>query len=294
VAQLIQAGKGQPLRLTVRGARGESQVELTPVPTVGRDPLGDEHRYWHIGAFSAESPPAVIGQVVPDDPAARGGVKSGDVVLTIEGKPVKSWDQMADAIRKRPGQATELTVKRGAETLTLSVTPKTDKDVGPDGKPIEVGRIGITQAPMPPRDAIFVRLNPVEAAWEGVLKTVEWTVVTVRGLYKIVVGQLSRSNIGGPIQIAQAAGEQARQGLAPLALFTAVVSVNLAVLNLLPVPMLDGGHLLFFLIEGILGRPLSERKRELAQQVGGALLLLLIGFALYNDLARLDVFGFFR
>ena len=294
VAQLIQASDGKRLRLTVRRVAGESQVDVTPVPTVGRDPLGDEHRYWHIGAFTTESPPPVIGQVVPDTPAGRAGIKTGDIVLTVEGKSVRSWDEMADVIRKRPGQPTTVTVKRGDETLTLSVTPQADKDVGPDGKPIEVGRIGITQSLMAPRDAIFVRLGPLEAAREGVLKTVEWTVVTVRGLYKIVVGQLSRSNIGGPIQIAQAAGEQARQGLSPLALFTAVVSVNLAVLNLLPVPMLDGGHLLFFVIEGILGRPLSERKRELAQQVGGALLLLLIGFALYNDLARLDVFGFFR
>src|SRR5438093_6380480 len=113
-------------------------------------------------------------------------------------------------------------------------------------------------------------------------------------MYKLITVQLAPSNIGGPIQIAAAAGEQARQGLPYLTLFTAFISVNLAVLNLLPVPMLDGGHLLFFVIEGVLGRPLSLKKREAAQQLGLVLLLLLMVFAIYNDLVRIDAFKFFR
>ena len=118
--------------------------------------------------------------------------------------------------------------------------------------------------------------------------------MTVKGMFKLVTAQLAPSNIGGPIQIAAAAGEQARQGFAYLTLFTALISVNLAVLNLLPVPMLDGGHLLFFTIEGVLGRPLAARKREMAQQVGFVLLMLLMVYALYNDLVRIDAFKFFR
>jgi regulator of sigma E protease len=139
-----------------------------------------------------------------------------------------------------------------------------------------------------------VRSNPVAAVRDGVERTAEITMLTAVGLWKIVVGQLDRSNIGGPIQIAQAAGEQARHGLPNLAFFTAVISVNLALLNLLPVPMLDGGHLLFFVCEAVLGRPLSVRKREVAQQVGFVLLLMLMVFAVYNDLVRIDVMRFFR
>jgi regulator of sigma E protease len=120
------------------------------------------------------------------------------------------------------------------------------------------------------------------------------TVLTIKGLWKLVSRQIDSSNIGGPIQIATEAGRQAKDGMASLALFTAIISVNLAVLNLLPVPMLDGGHLFFFVIEAILGRPLSLQKREAAQRVGFVLLMLLMVYALYNDLVRIDAFKFFR
>lgn len=211
-------------------------------------------------------------------------------MLKLEGKPVFSWDELAEAIQARAGQPTRLLVQRGSETQTITVTPNAVKDRGPDGAEIEVGRIGIS----PALAVTYVRANPITALWEGVTRTVEVTALTAIGLYKIVVGQLDRSNIGGPIQIAVAAGEQARQGLPSLAFFTAVISVNLFLLNLLPVPMLDGGHLLFFAFEAVLGRPLSVRKREVAQQVGFVLLMLLMVFAVYNDLARIDVFRFFR
>ena len=146
----------------------------------------------------------------------------------------------------------------------------------------------------PFQTAEFVRLGPLTALWDGAVRTGEVTTLTVVGLWKIVLGQIDRKNIGGPIQIAVSAGEQARQGLPSLAFFTAVISVNLFVLNLLPVPMLDGGHLLFFLCEAVLGRPLSVRKREVAQQVGFVLLMLLMVYAVYNDLERIGLIRFFR
>ncbi|MFQ5532993.1 MAG: site-2 protease family protein, partial [Candidatus Methylomirabilales bacterium] len=151
------------------------------------------------------------------------------------------------------------------------------------GEEIEVGKIGIT----PASSVIYVRSNPLLAARLGIVQTGTYTALTVRAFWKLVTGQLPTSTLGGPIQIAVVAGEQAKQGVMSLALFTAVISVNLAILNLLPVPVLDGGHLLFFAIEGLMGRPLSVRKRELAQQVGFALLLLLMVFVVYNDLARI-------
>ena len=122
----------------------------------------------------------------------------------------------------------------------------------------------------------FEPYNPVMAAGYGTVKTWDMTVAHGQGLWKLVSRQIDSSNIGGPIQIATEAGRQARDGMASLALFTAIISVNLGVLNLLPVPMLDGGHLLFFVIEAVLGRPLAARKREMAQQVGFVLLMLLM------------------
>ena len=234
--------------------------------------------------------PPSIGDLVAGFPAQKAGLKSGDVIVSLEGKPVLSWDELAEGIQQRPGQPTRLEVKRGAETLAVTVVPNAVKERGPDGKEIEVGRIGIS----PAAGFSFVRSNPIQAFREGLDRTVEVTALTAVGLYKIVVGQLDRKNIGGPIQIAVTAGEQARQGVASLAFFTAVISVNLFLLNLLPVPMLDGGHLLFFVFEAVLGRPLSLRKREVAQQVGFGLLMLLMVYAVYNDLDRIGLFSFFR
>jgi regulator of sigma E protease len=154
-----------------------------------------------------------------------------------------------------------------------------------------VGRIGVS---IVTKTVTYEPYSPLAAAWNGTARTWDMTVVTVKGLWKILSRQIEASNIGGPIQIASEAGRQAKEGLGSLALFTAIISVNLAVLNLLPVPMLDGGHLLFFLIEAVLGRPLSLKKREAAQQLGFVLLLLLMVYALYNDLVRIDAFKFLR
>ena len=284
----VQASKGRSLRLDVTDAAGTRQVTVTPQRVAGRDIFGDEQDYWDLGARQAVSDQATIGDVIPGGAAAQAGLKPGDIIVSLETQPISSWDDLADGISKRAGKETVLGVKRGAQTLTVTVTPA---PTGPDGK----GRIGISHSMAPAAGAVFVRSNPLAAIRDGLLKTWEWTHLTVKGMYKLITVQLAPSNIGGPIQIAAAAGEQARQGLPYLTLFTALISVNLAVLNLLPVPMLDGGHLLFFACEAVLGRPISVRKREIAQQVGFVLLMMLMVYAVYNDLSRLDVFHrFFR
>jgi regulator of sigma E protease len=285
----VREGGGKAIELTVAGPVGaERRLTVTPLRVAEKDIFGDEREVWDIGATPFVA--ATIGDVVAGFPAAQAGLRPGDTVLTIEGRPIVTWNDLAEAISRRADQPTRLEVRRGGETVTLTVTPRAVKDRGPDGKETMVGRIGISPSPA----ATYVRVNPVVAVWEGAEKTAEITALTAIGLWKIVVGQLDRSNIGGPIQIAQAAGEQARHGLPSLAFFTAVISVNLALLNLLPVPMLDGGHLLFFVCEAVLGRPLSVRKREVAQQVGFVLLMMLMVFAVYNDLVRIDVLRFFR
>jgi regulator of sigma E protease len=288
VLRAVQDLRGETIQFTIRGERGERNVGVTPVKSKVRDLFGDEREVWDIGARPFAPP--VIGEVLAGMPAERAGLRPGDTVIAVEGQPIRTWDDLAESIHKRPGQPTRLEVKRGTETLTVSVTPSGMKDRGPDGKEIEVGRIGIG----PAAAATFVRSNPVVAIWDGAVRTAEVTELTAVGLYKIAVGQLDRRNIGGPIQIAVTAGEQARQGLPSLAFFTAVISVNLFLLNLLPVPMLDGGHLLFFACEAVLGRPLSVKKREVAQQVGFVLLMLLMVYAVYNDLDRIGLFRIFR
>jgi regulator of sigma E protease len=288
VLQTVQDQRDGTIQFVVKRDGAERTVGVTPLRSKARDLFGDDRDIWDIGARPFTAP--VIGEVLGGLPAERAGLRSGDTVVAIDGKSVRTWEEVAETIRKRAGQATSLEVKRVTEMLTVSVVPNAFKERGPDGKEVEVGRIGISPAaPM-----MYVRSNPIRAIWDGVARTAEVTELTAIGLYKIVRGQLERSNIGGPIQIAVTAGEQARQGLPSLAVFTAVISVNLFLLNLLPVPMLDGGHLLFFACEAVLGRPLSVRKREVAQQVGFVLLMLLMVYAVYNDLDRIGLFRIFR
>jgi regulator of sigma E protease len=286
--QAVYDGRGRPLSLTVEGPGGSRQVTLTPARTRVRDLFGDERETWDVGARPYLPP--TIGEVVVGYPADEAGLERGDQVAALEGKPVMTWDELAEGIQRRPGQPTRLEVKRGSRIFTVTVTPNAVKDRTTDGREAEVGRIGISPVPA----SEFVRTSPVAAVRDGAVRAAEVTALTAVGLWKIALGQIDRKNIGGPIQIAVSAGEQARQGLPSLAFFTAVISINLFVLNLLPVPMLDGGHLLFFAFEAVLGRPLSVRKRELMQQVGFVLLMLLMVYAVYNDLERIGILRFFR
>lgn len=280
LTKALQWSRGETVQLTVRRGEHEQKAALTPARTKVKDIFGDDYEVWDLGARPYV--PAKVAEVLAGYPAAKAGLKSGDVVVALDGVPVFSWDELAEGIHKRPGREVRLSVRRGEQSLTAAVVPQATKQRTPSGEETEVGLIGIS----PAGSVTYVRSNPIAAVGDGIVRTGEITALTAVGFWKLVKRELPASTIGGPLQIAVTAGEQARQGLASLAFFTAVISINLAVLNLLPVPMLDGGHLFFFAIEAVLGRPLSLRKRELAQQVGFVLLMLLMVFAVYNDVQR--------
>jgi len=290
VDRAVAGSVGRPLQLDVEREGARQAMTVTPRRTTVQDPILKESReVWDIGAGPHGAP--VITSVTPDSPAEAAGLKPGDVVLSVADQRVFSPDEMVQAIKSRPRQKLALIVERDGKQLSLTVTPNAEKERGPSGDEVEVGRI---QAGIGGKAVGTAPYNPVAAVWHGAAWTANMSAIIVKGLWRIVLGSIDRSNIGGPIQIASMAGQQAREGFGQLALFTAFISVNLAVLNLLPVPILDGGHLLFFVIEAVLGRPLSLKKREVAQQLGLALLLLLMVFAIYNDLVRLDAFRIFR
>ena len=281
---------GRPLELEIGRAGAERKVTVTPRQASFRDPIFKEPKEtWELGAGPQLTPQ--IGSVNAGSPAEKAGLRAGDLVTAVAGAPVYTPEELMQTIQKRAGQTFGITVERGGKSLPLTVTASRVKEKGPTGQELEVGRIGVG---IITKTVSYEPYNPVSAAGHGVVKTWDMTVLTVRGLWKVVWGQIDRSNIGGPIQIATEAGRQAKEGVGSLALFTAIISVNLAVLNLLPVPMLDGVHLFFFLIEAVLGRPLSLKKREAAQQLGFVLLMLLMVYALYNDLVRIDAFKFFK
>jgi regulator of sigma E protease len=280
---------GRPLALRVRRGDAQQTLTLSPRRKSVTDPIFKESReVWDIGAGPQLVPQ--ISSVAPDSPAATAGLQPGDVVAAVAGQPVYTPEDLVEAIRTRPRQPFELTVERDGKRLMLRVTPDAAKDKTATGEEVTVGKI---QAGIATKAVRFEPYNPLYAVVYGTQRTWDMTVLTVKGLWKLVSRQIDSSNIGGPIQIATEAGRQAKEGMGSLALFTAIISVNLAVLNLLPVPMLDGGHLFFFVIEAMLGRPLSLKKREAAQQVGFVLLMLLMVYALWNDLNRIGAFKLF-
>lgn len=225
----------------------------------------------------------VIGEVKADSPARQAGIRQGDRVVALEGKPIEEWKDMAEAIAESGGQPVSLTVERGGQRLELVVTPRPDTVTDIFGEKHERYMIGIAAA----GEMQSRRLNPFSALGESLHRTYLIIKLTVISVIKLIQGAISVKTLGGPIMIAQMAGEQVQHGVISLLSFIALISVNLGILNLLPVPVLDGGHLLFFAIEGATGRPVSIKAREIAQQVGIFLLMLLMVFVFYNDIMRI-------
>jgi regulator of sigma E protease len=217
-----------------------------------------------------------IGGLSPGYPAQKAGVEKGDRVLSLGQIPVNHWSEMARIIHASAGKALTLKVLRGEEELSLSVTPVLDEKTGR-------GLMGIS----PMSQNVIRRFGPVEAVAKGFERNMEILGMTFSFIWDLVSGQSSIKNLGGPIMIFQVTGEAARAGLAQFLAFMAFLSLQLGVLNLFPIPVLDGGHLVFLTAEGILRRPLELRTREIAQKVGFLLLILLIIVISYNDILRI-------
>jgi len=236
-----------------------------------------------INLFGIPYYPPKIGEVSPGLPAEEAGLKKGDSVLSINGEEVTRWDDLSKIIRNSDGKELLLKVKRDHEILEIQVTPKSSTQKNLFGEETHVFVIGIT-----PADEILVqKVGPFEAVGKGLSQTWFGIKLTVVSIIKLIERVVPAKTIGGPILIAQMAGEQAKRGLLSLAMFIAILSINLGVINLIPIPILDGGHFLFLSLEAILGKPLSIRKMEIAQQIGLIFIILLMIFAFYNDLIRL-------
>jgi regulator of sigma E protease len=276
----VQASSGKPLNFTMTRDGRTFDVRLAPRAVATRDIFGQETQAWDVGLHPLLS--TRIGQVLPGHVAEQAGLRSGDRILALNGTPVVEWEQLAKTIHGSPGKPVRLTVERDGQRFEVEATPRPTKQQMAAGEE-EIGLIGIGPAP----ESHYQRLNPVAALVDGVKETARLSVVIVQGFVKLIQGSISPKTIGGPILITQIAGEVVRRGTVQLLSFTAFLSINLAILNLLPIPVLDGGHLLFSLIEWLRGKPISLRKREIAQQVGLALLVGLMIFAFYNDIFRL-------
>ena len=229
--------------------------------------------------------PAVIGQLTADGAAKRDGLQSGDRVLSVDGKPVNLWEDWVNVIRQNPEKTLKVQVERNGDVKDILLTPKREKTS--EG---EIGLIGA--APQVSQEMIdkyraIVSYGPIKSLGTAVSETWRLSVLTLRMLGKMVIGQVSLSNITGPITIATYAGYTASIGLTTFLSFLAIVSISLGVLNLLPIPILDGGHLMMYVIEGIKGKALSENVQARLQHVGIVILGMLMMLAFYNDIRRL-------
>ena len=290
----LETGRGAPLEITVgRTGAPDRIVVLTPLRRETRDLFGDPLIVYEVGVSPRLKP--VVERAAPGSPAAAAGLEGGDLILAINGQPTPDWEDVLTAIqgpREKRGSTIRpaeplppltLTVSREGRTLALTLTPRLTTGFNQDGKITYTPLAGIESRP----EVLVEPVGFFRAGALGFLEAANIVGLTVKSVQKLVTGQVSAKTLGGPILIAEVTGDRAKAGLEPLLNLAAFISVNLGVLNLLPVPVLDGGLILFFLIEALRRRPLSLRFREAAQWVGVVCLGLLMILVFYNDVDRL-------
>ncbi len=231
--------------------------------------------------------PPTADQVVEDGAAAAAGIKAGDRFLTVDGRPVARFEELQRAVQESPGRPLAVEVRRGEEVLALSVTPRASEVTDRFGNTRRVGLLGVRSLKIETR-----RDDPFTAIWHAGTETVNLTVGTLKALGQIIAGTRGSEELGGPLRIAQMSGEVAQGGVVAILWFMAVLSINLGLVNLMPIPVLDGGQLVFYAAEALRGRPLGERAQEWAAMAGLALVLALMVFATWNDLVHLKVVDF--
>jgi regulator of sigma E protease len=275
----------QQARIEVADGRGAIDWRTLDLSRVAAEEVeGDLLAKLGMRLYRPDLPP-VIGKVIAGGVAAGAGLAAGDRVAVVNGERIASWEQLVAKVRASPGRALVLEIDRAGATRRVELVPESAAQ-GTE----TIGRIGA--APQVDPEALKayyfeVRYGPVEAGAKAVARTWEMSIFSLRMLGKMIVGEVSWRNLSGPVTIADYAGQSASLGLAPYLAFLALISISLGVLNLLPIPLLDGGHLMYYTIEVLKGSPVSERAMEIGQRAGLAVLLFLMAFAFYNDINRL-------
>lgn len=274
--------QGDVARLTVKRAKRYGNTEQLDIDL----PLGAiEEKEWNgdftskLG-FSFAAPPAIFAKVVEGSPAAQAGLKAGDQILAIGAVEITDGRQLIEVISASAGKTLRFFVQRGSQGFEMDVTPEMKLERGK-----ETWRIGTELVANP--ELVVQELGPVDAFAKGMTNTWDSSLFTVKMMGNIVIGQVSWKNISGPITIADYAGQTSRKGLIVYLNFIALISISLGVMNLLPIPVLDGGHLLYYAVEVLMGKPLPEYVALMAQKVGVVLLMSLMAIAFFNDLVRL-------
>jgi regulator of sigma E protease len=274
--ELVQAAMDKrDAELTLHGAGGGSYRAVIPAATMARQ-NPDSDIMSALGMQMWRPRPAVE-KVYPDGAAARAGLRQGDLLVAIDGKPIADGVDLIATVSKAPGRTLQVDLLRGGEPLRLAVTPERDpsRDVG-------IIRLMVAQAP----EMVLVRAGPLEAIAKGAGRAWDGSITTLKMIGKMITGEVSLKNVSGPLTIANVAGQAANAGFGFYVEVLAFISLSLGVMNLLPIPVLDGGQLLYYSLEVLTGRPLSARVGEIAQVAGFGLMLMLMALAVFNDLVR--------
>lgn len=233
--------------------------------------------------------PPVVGNIVPDSAAEAAGIQPGDKIVAINGDTIERFEDVQRVVRPRPGASLSIKVERDGETVSMVAVPRATEQTDNFGNTHVIGLLGVTRSGVE-----YVRHGVTTALWRAVLETWDLSAGTLNAVGQIIVGARGTEELGGPIRIAQMSGTVAESGPVPVIWFMAVLSINLGLINLFPIPMLDGGHLLFYGIEAVRGRPLGERAQEYGFRIGLAIVFSLMLFVTFNDLANLQVFDFIK
>ena len=276
----VNESRGEKLLFKIEREGKIIELPITPEKKTGKNIFGENTEVMDIGIMPLLYPE--VGEVIKNAVAEKAGIKKGDRIVEIEGASIKTWHDMTSIIHGSPEKPLRLKIKRDENFLELTVTPGKKTLKYPDGSEKQIGLIGIG----PAGNNVIKKYNPFEAASLGAKRTWDMVVLTVVGIVKLIQRIIPADTLGGPIMIFQMAGQQASLGVMNFFLFMAVISINLGVLNLLPIPILDGGHILFLGIEAVRRKPLSEKVMMIAQRIGLAIIITLMVFAFYNDIMR--------
>ncbi|MCY3769785.1 MAG: RIP metalloprotease RseP [Gammaproteobacteria bacterium] len=275
---LHQAMKGNAIEVSVSNPQyGDRtlRVDFSGLDqwSISRQPITSQIGIW------PPAPPARVSRVVEDSPAERAGLLPGDEILAIDGEAVSSWVDMANRVSRRPGETLRLAVLRNGQERDISLVTHVITVEGQD-----YGQIGLYR---PALQNTTLRFGPLEAVWQSIDYNWRMTAISLRSLGRMVTARMSAENLSGPITIARLAGRTVESGYADFMKFLAIISISLGLLNLLPIPVLDGGHLMYYLVEAVTGKQPSENVMVWGQQIGIAMILMLMVLAFYNDIVRL-------
>jgi regulator of sigma E protease len=281
ISMALNDNPGKTLLFTVSRDDRVIDIPVQPEKKIDKNIFGEDKEVWYVGIEPLLFP--VVGEVMKGSRADKAGLLKDDRIIAVDGTKLKTWQDMTALIHASPEQPLLFSIQRGDRIIEMTITPKKETYKTPEGDEKPIGLIGIK----PAGNDFIKKYGLGEAVYHGLKRTWDISALTVISMVKLIQRVIPSTTIGGPIMIFQLAGEQASQGALSFFTFMAVISINLGVLNLLPIPILDGGHILFLGIEAVRRKPLSENVIMMAQKVGLVLLLTLMAFAFYNDIVRL-------